>query len=181
LNFNLKNVKKEIENIGYKYMDSFYDEKSRSRVIYYYDSNGYKHSSFLGNIRKHKGNIRIVSKSNIFSDYNARKWVAENRKDFLVSPNQTIENASEKYQYFHRKCGEVFISSFTYIKSKKFGCPVCSGKQVGKYNNLEYLRPDIAKEWDYKKNEKNPKEYAEKSEKVLGGFVQHVRKVGKVG
>lgn len=167
LNFNLKNVKNEIEDIGYIYIKSFYDENSRSRVIFYYDSNGYKHSSSLGNIRKHKGKIRIVSNSNIFSDYNARKWVKENRKGFLVSPNQKITNASEKNQYFHKKCGEVFISSFTYIKSKKFGCPVCAGKQVGKYNNLAYLRPDIAKEWDYDKNEKNPEEYAEKSGKSV--------------
>lgn len=37
------------------------------------------------------------------------------------------------------------------------GCPYCSGKQVKQgYNDLKTLRPDIAKEWDYEKNNIGP-------------------------
>jgi hypothetical protein len=32
------------------------------------------------------------------------------------------------------------------------GCPYCSGKKVCKDNSLSTLKPDIAKEWSYKKN-----------------------------
>ena len=38
-----------------------------------------------------------------------------------------------------------------------FGCPVCSGLRIEKgFNDLETLFPDVAKEWDYDKNDKNP-------------------------
>ncbi len=38
-----------------------------------------------------------------------------------------------------------------------FGCPVCSGLRIEKgFNDLETLFPDVAKEWDYEKNEKTP-------------------------
>ena len=34
------------------------------------------------------------------------------------------------------------------------GCPYCSGQKVlSGFNDLAYLRPDLAKEWDYEKNE----------------------------
>ena len=34
------------------------------------------------------------------------------------------------------------------------GCPVCSNKRIQKgYNDLETLHPEIAKEWNYEKND----------------------------
>ena len=41
--------------------------------------------------------------------------------------------------------------------SGKTGCPVCAGLTIVKgFNDLETLFPEIAKEWDYSKNEKTP-------------------------
>jgi very-short-patch-repair endonuclease len=36
--------------------------------------------------------------------------------------------------------------------NKKFKCPLCLNQKIDEYNNLEYLLPDLAKEWDYKLN-----------------------------
>ena len=38
------------------------------------------------------------------------------------------------------------------------GCPYCAGKKVGYGNDLKSIRPDLAKEWDYKKNKQKPTE-----------------------
>ena len=53
-------------------------------------------------------------------------------------------------------------SSFVSIKERtvgKYGCPYCKGSFVGDDNNLAYLYPKIAKEWNYEKNKKGPEEY----------------------
>ena len=49
-------------------------------------------------------------------------------------------------------------------------CPYCSGKKVLKgYNDLATKRPDVAKEWNYKKNGKlKPTDVTEKSGKKVG-------------
>ncbi len=35
---------------------------------------------------------------------------------------------------------------------KPSGCPFCANKRISKTNNLKYLYPDLATEWDYLKN-----------------------------
>ena len=42
---------------------------------------------------------------------------------------------------------------------KNQGCPYCSGRLAGYGNDLKTLYPEIAKEWNYEKNEKNPNEF----------------------
>ena len=37
-------------------------------------------------------------------------------------------------------------------RTKGRGCPFCSGKKVGKNNNLAYLYPELIKEWHPTKN-----------------------------
>ena len=39
------------------------------------------------------------------------------------------------------------------------GCPYCTGRLPTKENNLKKKFPNIAKEWDYEKNDKGPEEY----------------------
>ena len=41
----------------------------------------------------------------------------------------------------------------------KHGCPVCAGKKACRCNSLQALRPDIAAEWDYSRNEGQPSDY----------------------
>lgn len=50
-------------------------------------------------------------------------------------------------------------------RKKGQGCPYCSGKKVlAGFNDIKTLRPNIAKEWDYEKNEnKTPDMYTVRS------------------
>lgn len=53
-------------------------------------------------------------------------------------------------------------------RSSGNGCPYCSGKKVLKgYNDLETVRPDIVKEWDYEKNSILPSEVVQYSGKKV--------------
>jgi len=38
-------------------------------------------------------------------------------------------------------------------------CPYCSGRYASKENNLLVLNPELCKDWDYNKNNKQPEEY----------------------
>jgi hypothetical protein len=57
-------------------------------------------------------------------------------------------------------CPECTESYPMIIRNKVYGqsCPYCSGKKVGRFNNLEIMYPDIAKEWHITKNDKKPSE-----------------------
>ena len=47
------------------------------------------------------------------------------------------------------------------------GCPYCSSHKVCKCNSLETLRPDLAAEWCYAKNEGTPSDYTIRSNEVV--------------
>ena len=53
---------------------------------------------------------------------------------------------------------EMPIKSRTH-KTKPQGCPYCSGTRVGYGNDLRTKYPNIAKEWNQKKNKVNPSKY----------------------
>jgi len=44
------------------------------------------------------------------------------------------------------------------IRANNRGCPFCANRRVSSDNNLKTLFPKIAKEWDFKKNNKNPED-----------------------
>ena len=63
---------------------------------------------------------------------------------------QSEANNSDKYWWICDK-------DHTFLKSKsamrRFGCPVCKGKQALEgYNDLATTHPDLAREWDYQRN-----------------------------
>ena len=64
---------------------------------------------------------------------------------------------------------------------KGSGCPSCSGHKACKCNSLQSLFPNIAREWDYERNEGSPDEYASRSRVVawwtsaeLGSWQQRI-------
>ena len=50
---------------------------------------------------------------------------------------------------------------------RPMGCSYCGGKKVGYGNDLETNFPEVAKEWDYEKNELKPSEVFPKSSKKV--------------
>ncbi len=63
---------------------------------------------------------------------------------------------------------QMIVSERTRTDGKAMNCPVCANKQVLKgFNDLETFHPDLAREWDFEKNEKLPSEYTSRSGKTV--------------
>ena len=68
----------------------------------------------------------------------------------------------------------------TEIKNAKgTSCPYCSvpPKKIGYGNDLKTNYPELAKEWDYEKNNKGPEEYFPSSNKRFGGNVEKITSI----
>lgn len=77
---------------------------------------------------------------------------------FMISANSELKvfwKCSKGHSYSTRICERT---------QRKRGCPYCAGRIAIKgENDLKTLRPDVAKYWDYTKNEKMPEDYKAKS------------------
>ena len=93
---------------------------------------------------------RPKSPSIIFSNI-AETWDFE--KNINLHPSDVTLGSNLKVWWKCPSCGESWeakISSRT--GRNKTGCPYCAGKKISKNNNFAAKFPDIAKEWDRKKN-----------------------------
>ena len=74
------------------------------------------------------------------------------------TPDQYRPRSNEKVWWICEK-GHEWISSIN-NRTKGNGCPYCVGKKILKgENDFETLFPEIAAEWNYKKNSKTPDQY----------------------
>jgi len=58
----------------------------------------------------------------------------------------------------------------TSIRNRNFRgdkCPYCSGRKSSKDYNLQLANPELCKEWNYKRNDKNPEEYTPRSNEYV--------------
>ena len=79
----------------------------------------------------------------------------------------TLGKISKKY---HWKCkyGHEWITTLNHRHNSGSGCPTCSGyKVLAGFNDLQTKFPDIAKEWNYKRNKSRPSEYTAKSRSIV--------------
>ncbi len=60
-----------------------------------------------------------------------------------------------KLNCYCHNCKNNFLSNWASIQGGR-SCPICAGKQVVYETSLEYLRPDLVKEFLYSENEKTP-------------------------
>lgn len=94
-----------------------------------------------------------------------KEWDYE--KNGKLKPENVSLNSTRKVWWKCSKCGYSY-SSQIHSRSAGTGCPACANKKVYRgYNDLATLYPDIAKEWDYSKNEKTPAEVVAHSSKKV--------------
>ena len=108
--------------------------------------------------RKKDCGCPVCSKRAVLSDYNdlattdpelAKEWNHEKNGD--LNPTDVIASSSKKVWWKCKKGHEweAIVSS----RNSGNGCPFCSGKKVlVGYNDLATTHPEIANEWNYKKN-----------------------------
>ena len=98
-------------------------------------------------------NDLATTNPDLAKEWNYKKNI--NRKDQrgrdISLPTLVTAKSSQKVWW---KCdkGHEWEASVD-VRTNGFGCPICSNKQVLRgYNDLATTNPDLAKEWDYKKN-----------------------------
>ena len=74
-------------------------------------------------------------------------------------PVNEISSQNDNYVWWLGKCGHEWEDSVYHRASRGDGCPYCSGRRtIPEQTSLQALRPDLAKFWDYVKNDKKPDE-----------------------
>ena len=84
-----------------------------------------------------------------------------------ITPDKVYPSSNKKRFWICEK-GHSYQMTVNHKVSRRSGCPYCSGEKVlPGFNDLETLRPDIAVEWDYERNEYDPKDYTVHSNKKV--------------
>lgn len=92
----------------------------------------------------------------------ASEW--DNEKNGKLRPDLVSYGSSKTVWWICEK-GHSY-QSIIYSRINGTGCPYCANQKILRgYNDLETLYPELVKEWDYKKNCKNPYEISPNSSK----------------
>lgn len=90
-----------------------------------------------------------------------KEWDYEKNSGCLLEDFSAF--SSEKVYWRCKKCGGSWLTTIA-TRTRGRGCPYCSGKKMLKrFNDLQTLRPKIAKEWDFDKNNTLPSQFTAKS------------------
>ena len=85
----------------------------------------------------------------------AKEWDYEKNDK---KPTEVISNSDRKVYWVCKK-GHSYMQTI-YARKSGQGCPFCSGRYaILGVNDLATTHPELAKEWDYRKNKTNPSEY----------------------
>ena len=79
----------------------------------------------------------------------AEEWDYE-RNEGLAPENVSAKSA--KKVWWVGKCGHHWQAAIASRTNMNSGCPYCAGKLLKGFNDLETLRPDVLKNWNYSKN-----------------------------
>ena len=98
---------------------------------------------FCSNQKVCKDNCLETTNSELLKEWDYNKNV--------IRPSEIVAGTHKKVWWLCSK-GHEWESSVVKRVKEKQGCPFCSGQRVCEENSLATFRPDLLKEWDYKKN-----------------------------
>jgi hypothetical protein len=159
------NIRLLVEYENSKSPMSFIDKDG---YLYYMSWDGIKRS--IASENNFKRSRFIIY--NIYTIENIKNWLKVENKNFdLIS--DTFENAQSPLRFHcnNQNCNMDFESVWVTMLFNNSDCPFCIRpgirSRLSDNNRLSVLRPDIAREWNYKRNSKSPDEYTVRSnEKV---------------
>ena len=108
----------------------------------------------------------IVGKTDLLTLYPdiAKEWDFNKNND---SPKDYTSFSVKKKWWICEK-GHSYDMAISNRTSQKQSCPYCKGARVlAGFNDLASLRPELAKQWDYVKNDKGPEQYTVSSSKKV--------------
>lgn len=90
----------------------------------------------------------------------SKQWSSKNN----VKPEEVFAKTSKKFLWVCEKNHE-WESSVSRRTRQKSGCPYCTNQKVNEENSLKTNYPEVAKQWDYEKNNFGPEDVTSGSEK----------------
>ncbi|MBQ6493395.1 MAG: zinc-ribbon domain-containing protein [Erysipelotrichaceae bacterium] len=92
---------------------------------------------------------KLIDYPEIVSEWNYKK-----NGDLL--PSSFAAFSGKKIYWTCKKCNGTWLAEIS-SRMRGSGCPYCSGRSVLQgYNDLQTLRPELAKQWDFKRNDFGP-------------------------
>ncbi|OLS17043.1 MAG: hydrogenase nickel incorporation protein HypA, partial [Candidatus Heimdallarchaeota archaeon LC_3] len=105
---------------------------------------------------------RVVTDSNNLTITHPKlleEWDFKNNEKL---PNQFTKGAKYKAHWICKVCKLTWQAQLSH-RTNGIGCPACSGRVVTESNNLTVIRPDLIKDWNYRKNNSAPDKYTRSS------------------
>ena len=142
------------------------------RKIWWICSKGHEWEATIGSRYRQNVGCPICSNNKVLEGYNdllsqrpdiAKEWNYEKNQ---IKPNEVVYGSNKK-MWWNCKFGHEWETTIiNRTKKNGTGCPFCSNQKilVG-YNDLATENPNLAKEWNYKKNKINPSDVGAKSQK----------------
>lgn len=96
---------------------------------------------------------KIHSKMTEASPHLISEWDVNKNGQLLLDIESISNKSNKKVWWICNKNKEHKWSARVCDRANGRGCPYCRGSKVNHTNSLQSLRPDIAKEWHYVKNE----------------------------
>ncbi len=162
--YTIEEVKSKLKEKGYELLDDVYNGVDSSMTVI--DEHGYLYYSTLYRILRYEPHF--VHKSNIYSVYNIKKWLICNKNQYELLSEEYIGNNKSKLKWkcLKKNCEKTFEMPWVDLSGNK-ACPHCNRKVANEFNNLEYLYPELAKEWHPTKNgDLKPNQVTSKSDGV---------------
>ncbi|MBP7861458.1 hypothetical protein KA183_07235 [bacterium] len=88
----------------------------------------------------------------------------------LIKPSQVVAGSNKKVWWLCQKNKKHEWQTAVCSRTKKqnpTGCPYCCNQKVEFSNCLQFLRPDLIKEWDYQRNSISPTEVTTGSNRLI--------------
>ena len=140
------------------------------KKVWWLCSIGHSYYSVVSNRTKNNTSCPYCSGNKVGDDNNleflypeiAKEW--HPTKNGKLTPRDITPNSTKRIWWLCSN-GHSYDAKSNVRVSMKTNCPYCSGRRVGEDNNLEYLYPEIAKEWHPLKNgNRKPINYTSKSD-----------------
>lgn len=143
-----------VNDLGYDLLDEYLDVNSVRRVIIK-NSDGYHSNISLKILVKNHGETNFISIYNTYTLYNISIWLKLNKKTFELNKINEYVRSDKNLSFNCFVCGHIFYTCWDKILYNR-GCAVCAGKQVPYEKSLNYVRPDLVRDWVKSENNLNP-------------------------
>lgn len=115
----------------------------------------------LNRLEDIKSNALLKHSPHLFEE-----WDFEKNNELGLDIYNVTKGSQKKAWWYCTKCKSKYDMEVVYRK-KGSNCPFCSGRRVNNTNSLKTIKPLLAEEWDYVRNNKSPSDVTCNSREVV--------------